>query len=209
MSQINDNYPSNSNRSKREETHKVESVIPKGSATISKGPTKKSFASTFLQDDIHSVGTYVLSDVIVPAIKDLLFTTIANSLSMIMFGDIRYNGNAPSWTGNSVKKSSYAKTSYSRYYDQRETPRVERAGGYEYDDLIYSSRALADCVLAKMDEIIAEYGVVSVFEMYDLSNEDAPYTYQNYGWSNIRSARVVPARGGGFIIDMPKALPIR
>lgn len=204
---MNDNYPSNSDKSKREdEQHKFAPAI-NGTASTKKGNTHK-IANAFIQDDLDNVKSYVVTDVIVPAVKNLIFTTIANSLSMLMFGDIRYNGSGSLFDNKGGGR--VAKTSYSKYYDQRETARSERSTrGFEFDDIVFDNRADADIVLSKMDEAIERYGVISIFDMYDLAGLDAPYTYQNYGWSNIRNARIINARGGGYIIDMPRALPLR
>jgi len=59
-----------------------------------------------------------------------------------------------------------------------------------------------------MREAIAEYGLVSVADMYDLAGVSAPYTSHDYGWMSLRSADVKRIRDG-YIIDLPKFMPLR
>lgn len=59
-----------------------------------------------------------------------------------------------------------------------------------------------------MDELIDMYGVVSVADLYDLVGITGNYTDNKYGWTNIRNAEPVRAMGGGYMLKLPKALPI-
>ena len=79
---------------------------------------------------------------------------------------------------------------------------------FDYDDIIFDTRAEADKVLGCMDDIIDTYGVVRVTDMFDLVGESSPHTAMNYGWNNIRNAKIVSVRGGGYKIEMPRAVHI-
>ena len=58
-----------------------------------------------------------------------------------------------------------------------------------------------------MDEIMEEYGIVRVADLFDLVGITGDYTDNKYGWTNIRSAEVVRVRDG-YKIKMPRAMPI-
>ena len=58
-----------------------------------------------------------------------------------------------------------------------------------------------------MDEIMEEYHIVRVADLYDLVGVTGDYTDNNYGWTNIRNAKIVRVRDG-YKIDMPRALPL-
>jgi hypothetical protein len=82
------------------------------------------------------------------------------------------------------------------------------SGGYSYDDITLGSRAEAERVLSCMDELMDEYGIVRVADMYDLVGVSGEYTDNHYGWTNIRNAEIVSTRDG-YRIKMPRPLPIR
>ena len=53
-----------------------------------------------------------------------------------------------------------------------------------------------------------EYSFVRVADLYDLVGVTGLFTDNNYGWTNIRNAKIVRVRDG-YKIDMPRALPLR
>jgi hypothetical protein len=101
--------------------------------------------------------------------------------------------------------------SYRNYYDKQNDARDYGASavraGFNYDDVVVNSRGEAEDVLTRMDELISAYGLVSVADLYDLVGITGNYTNNKYGWTDIRSAQVVPVRGG-FLIKLPRALPL-
>ena len=111
------------------------------------------------------------------------------------------------------KRPTADKVSYRDYNDisrsdSRSYDRTRTNSGYSYDDIVLESRGEAEAVLSRMDEIMDEYNIVRVADLYDLVGVTGNYTDNNYGWTNIRNAKIVRVRDG-YKIDMPRALPIR
>ena len=77
----------------------------------------------------------------------------------------------------------------------------------EISDIIIENRGEAEDVLSRMDELIDQYGLVSVADLYDLVGINGNYTDNKYGWFNIRTASVVRVRDG-YMIKLPKAVPL-
>lgn len=75
------------------------------------------------------------------------------------------------------------------------------------DDVIYKSLGDANAVLHEMMDIIDRYGYVTIADMLDLSEKPCSYTDNRYGWVDLRDASIISTRDG-YIIDLPKALPI-
>ena len=194
-----DNYKPNSHKYKEnQETSekRVEKVIS-GTAKTKKNEVRK-FRDVFISEDISNVKFYVLMDVLVPAIKNAIVDIVTDGVNMI-FG-----------TGSGRKKTSGS--NYVSYRDySRETKRDDNrvsSGRFAYDDILFPSRGEADAVLEQMDAIIEEYGYVTVADMYDMADLNAPYTGNRYGWTSVRRAEIVRVRGGDYIIKLPRAMPI-
>ena len=199
------NYKPNSHKFKEEEKSnaiekkKIEPVVT-GKVAKKKNNVRK-FTDVFVSDDVHNIKSYVLMDVLVPAVKKAVSGIVTNGIEMILYGE----------TGRTKKRSSADYVSYNRYSDRRDDKSYNNSRarlGYNYDDIILESRGEAEEVLSRMDEIIDMYGVVSVADMYDLVGiTDNNYTNNKYGWTNIRSAEAIRVRDG-YILKLPKALPI-
>lgn len=80
---------------------------------------------------------------------------------------------------------------------------------YEHDsnDIVYHSKGNAVRALAFMYELLAEYGVVRVSDLYHASGLNAEYSDHRHGWFDIDSARIEEVKGG-YIIRMPKERPL-
>lgn len=197
-------YKPNSNRFKEEqrETAKEEKRVVKPVTTSAK--TKKNevrkLTDIFISEDVSNVKSYIFMDVLVPAIKKAISDIVTDGVDMILYG-----GSG----GGKRKSSSASKVSYSGYYDKRDRreARPVTGGRFNYDDISVPYRGDAEEIIDRMDEIIETYGEVSVADMYDLAGLTAPHTANKYGWTNLRNAKVVRTRDG-YVLDLPKALPL-
>lgn len=204
-----DDYMPNSHKFKEEqkttsiEKKKVEKVVT-GVAKVKKKSEVSKLKDIFISEDASNVKSYIIMDVLVPAIKKAIADIVTNGIDMILYGE----------TGHSKRSSSSSKISYRSYYDRRDddrrydrdSSRVKQ--GYEYDDVIIETRGEADAVISRMDEIIDMYGRVSVADLYDLVGITGNYTDNNYGWTNLASAEPIRVRDG-YVIKLPKAMPIK
>lgn len=199
-----DNYPGNSHKSKEDRKtmstgeKQIKKLVSKPAKTKKKGEIRK-FAEEFIVDDIKSVKSYVVSDVLIPTIKDTIWNIFTNTLDMFLF-----NGSKDHRKGRKTSKVSYRD-----YYDSKNDRdrKYEPRDRFDFDDLEFDSRGEADAVLTGMLEVIEDYGVVSVSDMYDMADVTAPYTGNRYGWTSLRNAEVVRVRNA-YIIKLPKAKPI-
>lgn len=205
-----ENLPDNSHAARKERQEKqpepkraaegkrVEKVV-KGKVKTKKNEVRK-LTDIFISEDVGNVKNYILMDVLVPTFKKTLYDIVVNSVDIALFGG----------RGSGSKRSTADKVSYTNYSsssrrDERSSHRT--TSGYSYDDIILESRAEAEAVLSRMDEIMEEYDVVRVADLYDLVGVTGEHTDNKYGWTNIRNAEVERVRDG-YRIKMPRALPI-
>ena len=170
-------YPDNSH-SARENTSppskRVEKVV-NGTAKTRKQSEVKKFAGIFMPDEVGDVKTFIITDVVIPGLKN----AIADVVSIVLFGEAGRIGG---------RKSAGSKVSYQRYYDD--------------------NRGDADLVLDQLESAIANYGMASVLDLYDLAGLTCQnYMADKYGWTDIQSARVARTRDG-YILQLPRAIQI-
>ena len=133
-----EDYKSNSDKARQEQQSekKVEAVITGAAKTRKKGEMQK-FADVFIAEDANNVKSYILMEVIVPAVKKAISDIVTTGIDMILYGE----------AGRSKKNGTASKVSYRNYYDQG-TDRV-RAGSVgnrrntpDYDDSIKAFECL-------------------------------------------------------------------
>lgn len=199
------NYPANSNASKQETKPAAEekraTKVVKGNVRTKPNEVRK-FADVFISEDINNVKSYILMDVLVPAIKKAVADIVTNGIEMILYGS----------TSKGRNSSSGSKVSYRNYYDNRDDRRDDRGGsrtrsGLDYDDFVFDSRGEAEAVLSQMGDIIERFKYVTVADLYDMVDKVPPFTANKYGWTSIRNADVVRDRDG-YRLKLPRAMQI-
>lgn len=195
-------YKPNSNKYKEEQAakaaeKKIEKVVTGPVRTKKKGGFAK-FLNLFIPEGTD-IKQYIVQDVVVPAIKK----TVSDSVDTVLYGGTR---------GHKGRGGLASKVSYTSYYDDRRgvrEPAPARSSAYSYDDIIIDSRGEAEHVLDQMCELIATYDHVTVADLYELVGITAQYTDNYFGWTNLGTAEVVRARDGGFMLKLPRAVPIK
>ena len=203
-------YKPNSHKSKEEQREsdalpekKVGKVIT-GSAKPKKKGEMQKFADVFISEDVGNVKSYIIMEVLVPAVKKAISDIVTNGVDMILYGETRQK-----------KNSNTTKVSYGKYYgssreqEQRSNSyRQSGRSGFDYDEIIFETRGDAESVLDAMNEIISQYGVVSVGDLYDLAAVSTDnFAVNKYGWTDIAGCKAVRVRDG-YIRKLPKAYPL-
>lgn len=208
-------YKGNSNRSKInkkdqiDEKRKLQKVV-KGNVRTKKKSEASKFMQTFISEDVHTVKSYIINEIIIPTAKETLADVVRNSIEMILWGS-----SSSGRSRSRSRRTSDSRVSYQRYYDDdrrdrerdRERYSTRVRSGYSFDDLIFDTRGEAENVLIAMEQEIDSYGIVSVADLYELVGITGNYTDNKYGWTDLRTADVVRCRDG-YTLKLPRALPI-
>lgn len=194
-----DNYPNNSHKARDKTTgtspaepeKRVDKVITGGAKTTKKGGLRK-FLGMFVSDEVGDVKSYVLFNIIIPGIKRIISDGV----------DVALNGE----TGKR-KKSNYI-SEYRGGYESNERSRYNIRDLYEVDDVILDNYGDCEAVLDEMSDLIRQYGMVSVSDLYDMLGQTGrSHTDCKYGWTSLKTARIVPVRGG-FMLKLPRVVPL-
>lgn len=203
------NYPGNSNKTKtgNKEQKKVTKVI-QGKTKVRKKSEMKKVMNSIISDEVGSIKNYAIYEVIIPTVVDTISQLIKGSIDMMFYGktgDYRRGGYG------AAPRSNVTRVSYGKYYDDRREPRTTSATRqYSYDDITFETKSDAEIVLQNMDDILEEYGVVRVSDIFDLAGQSGNVdTNFNYGWTNLRSATVERNRYGEWYIRLPRPCCIK
>ena len=196
-------YQGNSHRSKEEASKEV--VPSKKVERVATGKTRRKnevqkLADAFITEDVHSVKDYLIQEVLLPAAKKAISEMVSSGIDMLLYGEAKSKNN---------RSRNESRVSYTKYYErERDYDRGTRTRvrGYDYDDIILDTRREAEEVLDRMQDLIDNYGMVSVADLYDLVGINGSYTDNKYGWTHLRSADVQHVREG-YLLKLPKALP--
>lgn len=198
-----DPFPPNS------KTAKAEAKKPKQIEQISgvtakkrKQPLGSRFKQTFMQGDARSAAGAVAQSVIIPMIRDLMYEAGQTMMQKMIFGETRSNRQAPP-SGIFGRVDYTQATNPTRAGQQAQTSRPARAR-HSFDELELDTRQGAEEVIDRMMDVLSQWEVVSVADLYALVGFEANHTDFKWGWTDLRGAAVTRTRGGGYLLDLPQ-----
>lgn len=169
---------------------------------------RKRKQSSEVAKSFQSAWDYVLSEVLLPAARDMFYDGIVAGTGKMVYQEDRPRTSGP--RGLSQSKGSY--TSYNRYSNRKapigdpDEPRriTKRARAtHDFDEIVLTTRKEAEDVLDAMFEHLLEYDVATVSDLYDKLGIQPQYTDDNWGWTDIRGSGIRRIRGG-YILEFPQ-----
>lgn len=207
---MNSEFPSNSHR-KRPPDDKLESVVV-NKVVPGKKPLGKRMRDMFFAGDGRSAAQSVISDVIIPQIKDMAAEAVRETIERLIFGE---RGGSSRRTNTYRHGGPSGYTNYGARYSGRahaRTPREEpgpnaslRSDDIEY--IVLRSRSEAQGVIDGLEETIAKYGQATVSDLKSLIGWSAELTDQDWGWENVETAQIRKDRNG-YVLNLPKQQPV-
>lgn len=193
-----------------ETNYKAEKKAKKvAAATVKEKTFKQKVRDAFISDEVHDIKSYVVFDVIIPAIKETVRNLFVNSLDMALFGKVRQSAKTEQRGG-----STYI--AYDRLYQSRNgdvQPRQQKGGAplrvNELDRVVFKDKADAIDVLSYMMDQIEEYHVASVADFVTAADLPVNPIHHKFGFYDLSEARVEELPDGtGYFIRLPRPVSI-
>ena len=204
-----DEFPSNSKRPRKDERDEVPQKDKKlvrvvnGDVVRRKKSLSKRFREMVIGDDDTSVGEYLLLEVIIPNIKDLIADVATMGIERKLYGEVRSaarrNGHRPG--GGGLGHVRYDRVSGRR--DERPQLSRNARAKHDFDEIVIPTRPEAVEVLDSMYDKLDKYEQVTVGDLYDLVGEDSSFTDERYGWTDLRGSGIRRVRDG-YLLDLPR-----
>lgn len=208
-------FPANSHKATDAPKPEPKNVTPVVQGAQRRKPgLGRRFAETFGGGDAHSVGQYILFDVLLPAAKDMVSDAVSGGIDRFLFGDSRPSSRRGRTIGGGsstgyVNYSRMSGSSNGSMRQSREQSRdmVRRRAVNSPDEILLQTRVEAQEVLDRMNDLIATYEVVTKADLYTLVDISPEFTDGNWGWTDLSDARIHHDRDG-YLLDLPKPQPV-
>lgn len=204
-------YRGNSHKSRETPVPvKIKTVKKIASGKVAPKNGLQKVTEEFIAENIENVKAYIWHDIIVPAAKSLALDIIRDGSEMMLEGRVRGNGSRKS-SYISYDSKSDRRSSYTGYNSVSRSDTSDKASSrsslYHFDNIVVATRGEAEDILFTMEEIISEYEIVTVADLYELAGINGSHTDNKYGWRSISSASIMRIRDG-YLLKFPKPVVI-
>lgn len=212
-------YASNSHKARDERSKPEKPEIVKvvtGEVVEKPKSTWRKFKDIFLGGDMKTSARFVVADVILPDLRNLLWDSISRGSERIIFGEGRrarrstdyrpsrtvYNA-TPLWQEPS--REIVARPRRPMLPDQ--PPGGFRPERYDRNEIILASRSDAENVVEELLDTIQKYQVVTLADLYDMLGRPSAHTDNRWGWTYLNNVEIRQI-SSGYLIDLPQPEPI-
>ena len=172
----------------------------------------RQFKQTFIGGTARGAIDYVFADVIVPAIRDLMFESFRDGMEKWVYGDSRIRRNR-------TLGDRYSDVGHVNYQGMSTTTRrpptsprtisSQSRSRQTFDEVVIRSRVEAEEVLDRMFDTLSRFGVVKVAELYEMTGIRSDHTDHKWGWTSLRGAKVATLRDGTYLLDLPEPISLQ
>lgn len=148
---------------------------------------------------------YIWNELLIPFARQAILNLFGGSGNAGYFGGYNYSRYSDPFVDyNSRYRGNQ---SQQHHKDQRGYASIARG----YDSVIFQTKNDAQRLLDMLDDVMREYGVLTVGDFYDILNnpdfKGTPNDY-DYGWTDIRAAYVTRIHGG-WSVKMPRTISLK
>lgn len=164
---------------------------------------------SFFQQDLKEICKNVGNNVIIPALKQLLYNTVSQGTAMTLWGT---NAKAPQAPKGGVIGNSNGTIPYNSLYNQPQ-PTIPNAknkinNGYVFSQVYVRTFEEAQDVMDQLRKLLKQYQAVSVADLYQTVRIEPTQTDFNFGWTDLSTMTYHVTVDNLWQIDMPMASSI-
>lgn len=182
--------------------------VVEGEVIRRKKPFGKRIKEAFLGGDDRSVFQFMLEDVIVPNIRDMVYEANQQGMARLLYPGSdprpfsRGVGSRPSDPRRNVNYNGISRGPARDRVEERSMSRRARAT-HDFGEVVIPTRPEAEGVLEGMYALLEEYDVVAVSDLYEMIGVSSQFTDRKWGWTDLRGSDIRRVREG-WLLDLPR-----
>ena len=148
-----------------------------------------------------NIGTYLMREMIGPAMKDLIVQSGKAAIDKIAYGRTEESYREDRRRSGGANRHAY--DSYSSSGNRRRDDKPSSRNSHEVIIFEFDTRHDAQVVLEDLRGLINTYTFATVSDYYDLIGAETSFTHSKYGWYSLNSAQITNYRGK-FTLRLPE-----
>lgn len=170
-------------------------------------PATRRFFDFLLAESPKDLVKKIGRDVLVPRAKAGVEEAIQSFIHGMFWGNSQppsnmVRGSVIRPSGGSVNYHQIAPSQQSGLQQARQAlPSQQQSGNYQ--DLVCVTQQQAELLLANMYDLLNQFNVATVGDLYELAGISPSVSDNAYGWTNLDRARISKVRDG-YLLELPR-----
>jgi len=201
-------FPNNAKHAKKsEDEERVQGALDLQSAPVlRKKSIGRKLKDIFFGGNFKNAGQYVLAEVALPAIRNLIVDTTTKGIERVVMPD-RASSRSRSTTNYGPRVQYNNPIRPQSVMLPHQPPFLSRNARQDFGDIILSTREECEMVLESLGDIIDKFKTASKQDLMVLLNQPTQYTDMKWGWGFLGNAEIIQVREG-WLLDLPPMEPL-
>jgi hypothetical protein len=208
-------FPPNSHLSKEDRPHrnadkidpekKVVKRVTRGKVIVRKKPLYRRFFEAFRPEDNVSFVEHIVLEVLVDGIRDAASDAASAAIENILGGGgghRRRRRSGGGYTSYNRMSEARPRNRRDRDDDRRSSRRDERT--HDPREIILETRVECEEVLDNLIELASKYDAATRRDLYSMVGEPHTPVDEDWGWFDLRGARIHKIGRDGYLLDLPR-----
>ncbi len=154
-----------------------------------------------LARDVRNIGNSLFGELILPALKKMALDFLNEAGEQMLFKgqNVPRRGRHQPYNKLYREESRHGRSAPRKRGVNKNIHRSQEV----FEDVFLENRREAQLVLGRMMELIADYGVATVGDLYSLVGLGTNITHEGWGWDDLSQTRV-NYTSEGYVIDFPE-----
>jgi hypothetical protein len=204
-----DEFEGNTDKSKQVKPPEKQIVKVVTGEVIQRGPSiGQKFKNIFFGGDFKQATRYVGAEIILPAVRNLVWDMISKGSERIIYGDSargrrpaeyrpRYQYNNPIYRRDLPRDPRERPNLPDQPYSRGMTRRYEGQG-----QIVLASREDAERVAELLLEIVSQYEVASMADLNEMLGLPSSHIDNKWGWTYLSNIEIRQIRDG-YLLELP------
>ena len=184
---------------------KVVKRVTRGKVIVRKKPLYRRFFEAFRPEDNVSFVEHIVLEVLVDGIRDAASDAASAAIENILGGGggHRRRRRGGSYTSyNRMSGDSVPRSRRNRDDDRRHSRRDERT--HDPREIILETRVECEEVLDSLIELASKFDAATRRDLYSMVGESHTPVDEDWGWYDLRGARIHKIGRDGYLLDLPR-----
>src|SRR3954451_2689442 len=166
------------------------------------------FKETFIGGSARDAGEYMMMEVIIPSVRDLMAEAVHSLTDRMIYGNQRPRRGTTTSSYSGLGHVDYQGMSRSNRPPTTRTLSQTSRARHDFGEIVIPNRQEAEEVLDRLYDVLSQYGSVPVANLYALTGIQSSHADHKWGWTSLRGAKVARLRNGGYLLDLPNPEPL-